>query len=304
MAMVLYHAAVMVPSPRTVITGPRCHRLLSVTVALVLVAAGGWTWVPGTAVLRSQQDLHDPLDDVLDQYVRDGFVYYLALKNDRARIDRYVASLDVSGAVLGGWSRERRVAFWLNAYNALVLQTVLERYPIRGQSPNYPPNSIRQIPGAFESRRHQVGGRAVTLDEIEGTILTEFEDPRVYLALGRGAVGSGRLLSEAYRAARLDTQLGRIAGEFATTPRYVSLDRLTTQVVVSPILGWRADEFIEAFAASGSAFAERSPLERALFAFIERHLFQSEREFLRRNDCQLAYREFDWRLNDLTGGRP
>ena len=42
------------------------------------------------------------------------------------------------------------MAFWLNAYNALVLKTVVDHYPIPGASAGYPAKSIRQIPGAFE----------------------------------------------------------------------------------------------------------------------------------------------------------
>src|SRR3954447_7608427 len=95
--------------------------------------------------------LHRPFDQILDLNVRDGFVYYRALKSDRSRLDRYAASLNVPAATYDGWSRDEKMAFWINAYNAFVLQTVVERYPIRGASPGYPPESIRQIPGAFES---------------------------------------------------------------------------------------------------------------------------------------------------------
>ena len=78
-----------------------------------------------------------------------------------------------------------------------MLQTVISRYPIRGASSAYPASSIRQIPGAFDQLKHTVAGRSLTLDEIEKTVLPEFKEPRLVLALGRGAVGSGRLRSEA-----------------------------------------------------------------------------------------------------------
>ena len=63
------------------------------------------------------------------------------------------------------------MAFWLNAYNALVLKTVVDHYPIPQRSSEYPARSIRQIPGAFERTAHRVAGRTVTLDQIEQTIL-------------------------------------------------------------------------------------------------------------------------------------
>ena len=113
--------------------------------------------------------LHKPLDQILDLNVRDGDVYYRALRSDRARLDRYVASLNVPAATYQSWSREQQMAFWVNAYNAFVLQTVIDHYPIKGSSKDYPANSIRQIPGAFEQIKHRAAGQSLTLDEIEKT---------------------------------------------------------------------------------------------------------------------------------------
>jgi hypothetical protein len=248
--------------------------------------------------------LHGPLDQILDVYVRDGLVYYRALKTERTRLDRYVGSLNVPPATYDGWSREQKMAFWVNAYNVFVLDTVIDRYPIRGPSATYPPNSIRQIPGAFEQIKHRAAGRSVTLDEIEKGILPEFKEPRLYLALGRGAVGSGRLRSEAYTAARLLAQLKAVQAEFVTNRHMININRLAGQVTVTPIMSWREGEFVAAFDAGATgAFAERSPIERAILAFVTPHLLPLEKELLQQNQFSIKFHEFDWRLNDLTGGR-
>src|SRR5437867_10565814 len=94
------------------------------------------------------ETLHRPLDQILDVNVRDGLVYYRALRSERGRLDRYAASLNVPPATYESWSREHKMAFWLNAYNVFMLQTVIDNYPIEGTSKNYPSNSVRQIPGA------------------------------------------------------------------------------------------------------------------------------------------------------------
>ena len=70
---------------------------------------------------------HRPLDQILDVNVRDGLVYYRALQSSRGALDRYVASLNVPTATYDGWSKEAKMAFWVNAYNAIVLQTVVSR---------------------------------------------------------------------------------------------------------------------------------------------------------------------------------
>jgi hypothetical protein len=249
--------------------------------------------------------LHRPLDQILEINVRDGLVYYRALKSDRARLDRYAASLNVPEATYASWTREQQMAFWLNAYNVFVLQTVVDNYPINGRSDAYPASSVRQIPGAFERKKHRVAGRSVTLDEIEKTILPEFKEPRLYLALGRGAVGSGRLHSEAYTGDRLNEQLDAIMTDFMTRQSMLKIDRPGRVISVTPIISWHEAEFVAAHDKGASGpFAERSPIERAIVAFITPRLLPLEKEFVQQNEFRIVFHPFDWRLNDLSGGRP
>ena len=244
------------------------------------------------------------LDRLLDLYVRDGLVYYAALKSDRRALDQFIDEIADEPPGFSSWSTDAAKAFWLNAYNALVLETVIDHYPIRGAASEYPSNSIRQIPGAFETLAHRVAGRQVTLDEIELAVLPSLADPRVYLALGRGAVGSGRLRSEAYVAGRLEEQLQAVVAEYATLPRYVELDRLAEEVRVSAVFGWRSQEFATAYGDRGWSDSGRTLIERAILSLINPELFPRERAFLAANEFTLRYQAFDWRLNDLTGGRP
>jgi Protein of unknown function, DUF547 len=239
-------------------------------------------------------------DTILDLNVRDGLVYYRALKADRGRLDGYVNALATT--MVDKLPKDEQLAFWLNAYNALVLRTVIDHYPIQGRSPDYPPRSIRQIPGAFERLTHKVSGRTLTLDQIEQTILPSFNDPRVYLALGRGAVSSGRLRSEAYTADQLEQQLSEQANECLSRPECVQLDREARKMGVNAIFSWREKEFTAAYADKAPpAFANRSPIERAVVAFVQPRLLTIEKEFLANNMFEMVYKKFDWSLNDLTG---
>ncbi len=278
---------------------------------IVRVTAGLVLCVCVAIVMHAQQPppagsdpLHRPLDQILDLNVRDGLVYYRALQSSRGSLDRYAASLNVPAATYESWSREAKMAFWINAYNAFVLQTVINRYPIRGTSSAYPASSVRQIPGAFDQTKHRAAARSVTLDEIEKTILPEFNEPRLSLALGRGAVGSGRLRSEAYTAARLVSQLDDIQKEFVNERHMLNVDRGTSQISVTPIVSWHEAEFVAAYDKNiAGTFASRSPIERALIAFVMPHLLPLEREFVEQNQFKMSFHPFDWRLNDLTGGR-
>ena len=239
-------------------------------------------------------------DELLDLYVRDGEVYYRALKSDRGKLDAFVNQL--ANAAPDKMSRDEQVAFWINSYNALVLRTVIDHYPLAGKAAAYPQKSIRQIPGAFERLPHRVGGRTMTLDQIEQTVLSGFGDPRVYFALGRGAEAGGRLRSEAYTGAKLSTQLGEAASECISRQGCVHVDREQNRVVVSPIFSWREKDFAAAYADKApAAFSNRTPIERAVLAFVEPKLLTTEREFLEKNEFKVEFAQFDWRLNDLTG---
>ena len=272
-------------------------------IAIVAIWSLAMPAAQSPAPAAAVDSLHRPLDEMLDVNVRDGLVYYRALQSGRGRLDRYAASLNVPAATYESWSADQKMAFWVNAYNTFALQTVIDRYPIRGRSPDYPPSSIRQIPGAFDGIRHRAAGRSVTLDEIEKTILPEFKEPRLFLALGRAAVGSGRLRSEAYTAARLKEQLDGVQAEFVRDEHMIRLDRDAGTMAVTPIVSWNGEQFIAAYDPGASGpMAQRSPIERAIVAFITPHLLPLEREFIEQNGFRMTYREFDWRLNDLTGG--
>ena len=123
-----------------------------------------------------------------------------------------------------------------------------------GRSTDYPAKSIRQIPGAFERLPHRVAGRTLTLDQIEQTVLPEFHDPRVYFALGRGAVGSGRLRSEAFTAAQLEDAAGRgrarVRHPGAVRPASIARP---TRSRVSSIFSWREKEFAADVRRQGAA---------------------------------------------------
>jgi hypothetical protein len=249
----------------------------------------------------SMDPLHRAFDTVLDIYVRDGLVYYRALKQERPRFDRYVASLG-EVEIADGWDRSRRLAFWINAYNAFVLQTVIDRYPIQGRAAAYPAGSIRQIGGAFDRRTFRAGRRMVTLDQIEKEQLEPLGDARALLALGRGALGSGRLRSEAFTAERLEAQLESVARESVDRREMIHIDPQSGVLSVSPVFSWREATFVSTFAdRADTIYAARSPLERAVLGLISPHTVRSEAEFLRANAFRMQFHDFDWRLNDLTG---
>ena len=281
-------------------TGPAA---LLIALGLLLLPRA---WQPAVAQTVSPADvgMHAGLDVILDTYVREGLVYYRALRAERARLDRYVSNLDVPAAAFEAWSRPEQAAFWLNAYNATVLRTVINAYPIKGASAQYPSDSIQHVPGAYVAKRHRIGGRLLSLEDIEKQVLPTFDDPRMYFALGRGSLGGGRLRSEAFTAARLEQQLASVAAECVSRNECFRYDPAADRIEISPIFGWRQAEFTRAWSGDAEIFAKRSPIELAVLHMVLPHVLPTEARGLRRNTFTLAYSAYDWRLNDLTDWGP
>jgi hypothetical protein len=268
------------------------------TGAAALIIASGVLLM--TSAPAAQADRHAGFDRILDTYVRDGLVYYRALKIERAPLDRYLRSLDVPAATVASWPVPERQAFWLNAYNALVLRTVVDAYPIRGSSRDYPRDSIRQISGAFDGTAHTVAGERLTLDAIEARMLKEFDDARMVLAIGRGARGGGRLRSEAFSADQLPRQLEEAVKECAERTACFSADLAAGTVTLTPLIGWHASAFERTFVPkAGDRWSRRSPLERAVAAMVSPFLFNRERDMLAADAFTVKYGTFDWSLNEL-----
>jgi hypothetical protein len=261
---------------------------LLVGTAFVLASALVFAQPPATAPADS---FHHRLDQILDVDVRDGLVYYRTLKGDRSRLDQYVASLNVPAASFEKWTREQQMAFWVDAYNAFVLETVINHYPLRG--------TIHDIPGAFGKTLWHAAGRAVTLDQIENTILPPFKDPRLYLALGHGTMGGGRLRSEAYTADRLEKQLAAVRSEFVTSDHLWHVDEMANQITVTQVVSWHEQDFVAAYDTPQGLFASRSPIERAILAFVGPSLLPGEQEFAQKNTFKIVFGQFEWSLNDL-----
>lgn len=232
---------------------------------------------------------------LLAKRVHDGHVDYAALARDRSGLDAFVGELAALGPrTLAAMPRAARLAFWLNAYNALVLRTVVDHYPIqRGTLKGllFPADSIWQIPGAFSARRFQVAGRAVSLDDIESTIIRpEFGEPRIHMALVCAAHSCPPLRAEPYVAARLDAQLDDQAARFlGDTSRGMRVDVAARVIWMSRIFKWYGEDFAK-FANGSEAQGVRE--------FAARHVVDpAQAALLRDKTVSLRYLDYDWALN-------
>jgi hypothetical protein len=234
---------------------------------------------------------------LLSEHVEGTLVDYSALKADRAALDRIVGSFDAAAARdEPRWTRDERMAYWINAYNAFTLRAIVDNYPIRsGWFTLQPRNSIRQIDEVWTARRWLAAGRTVSLDDIEHEILRPtFKDARIHFAVNCASIGCPPLAEEPYRAVSLDAQLDAAARRYLTSPQGLRIDGRTLRV--SSIFKWYGDDFIETFAPLASSGGDAQT--RAILGTIIRY-GPPEAAALARGDSRIAFLDYDWSLNDV-----
>lgn len=162
---------------------------------------------------------------------------------DRAALDAYVDELSAQRP--STFARDRAFAYWVNLYNAVTLQVILERYPvrsirdIRSEGTGLDP---RALIGPWRTRRVTVEGRRLSLDEIENSILRPtYNDPRVHYAINCASIGCPNLMTRAWRAETLNADLDAAARAYVNHPRGVTVNA-DGSLRVSSIYRWfRAD---------------------------------------------------------------
>jgi hypothetical protein len=249
---------------------------------------------------------YDDYGAVLEAYVDDrGMVNYDELKADREKLDAFattIATLDPK--VYDQWTENQKVAFWINAYNALTLQAIINHYPIKPSffaSIRFPKNSIRQIPGVWDELQFAAMGRKMTLDEIEHeTLRKNFNEPRIHMALVCAAMGCPPLRNEPFAGDRLDAQLDDQTRRFLENPQKFRIDPVNGRVYLSPIFKWFGKDFIKTYG-TGEKFSGKSETERAVLKFISGHIDESVAKYLATGEYDLEYLDYDWSLNEQKG---
>lgn len=168
-------------------------------------------------------------------------VRYAAFARERAALTSYLAALSaVTPGEFEGWSKTRRLAFLINAYNAFTVELILTRYPDL--------KSINDLGSAFSNpwRREFVPllGSTRSLDDIEhGMIRGVFDDPRIHAAVNCASVGCPMLRNEAFVAEKLDAQLDDSLARFLADASRNRYDAARGVLQVSRIFDWYRGDF-------------------------------------------------------------
>ena len=228
--------------------------------------------------LSSEAPNHALFAEVLQARVNaEGQVDYAGLKASPEKLETYLDGL--ASADLAALSYHEQLAFWLNAYNALVIKGVVDRYPTTSV------RSVKPFGGFFSRLKFQVAGKPYTLNEIEHDVIrAEFVDARVHFALVCASAGCPTLENRAFFADTLEERLETATFNFVANPEKVRLERSERRLYLSKIFKWYAADFTEGYA--------------GVTDFLTDYLPPDDAEFLETEEVELHYLDYDWTLND------
>lgn len=209
---------------------------------------------------------HSPLQTLLERNVSvAGNVNYDSIKKDWSSLRAYIKTL---GERLpdDSWSKEAKLAYWMNAYNAMTVDLILR---------NYPTASIKDIKDPWDQRLWKLGSKWYNLNEIEHKILRKMGDPRIHFGINCASFSCPPLLNEAFTAEKVDAQLEALAIQFVNDSKRNTIT--PDRIEVSKIFTWFAKDF---------------KTDGSLVDFLNKY---SETEIS--DKAKVRYRDYDWNLN-------
>jgi hypothetical protein len=220
---------------------------------------------------------------ILAQYVHaDGRVDYAGIKASAGPLKQFVSEMaavspDSHPQLFP--SREAKLAYWINAYNALVLHAFSREYPEKK-------DRLKGLLGKaqfFYRIKHQVGGRQRSLDDIETNTIRKFDDARIHFAIVCASASCPWLAREPYTPANLESMLEAETRRYFSQSRNFKFDEARREVWLPEIFKWFKQDF-------GSNEAE-------VLRFVARYR-TAEASKLMSGGWKIRYFPYDWSPND------
>ena len=212
------------------------------------------------------------LDRFVDEYGRVDFEGIAQAPADLNSAVAYIASTSPESNPSLFPSREARLAYYINAYNALAMFNVVD---------SGIPSSLAGLQKFrfFWVKKFTIGGRAMSLYALENDVIRPMRDERVHFALNCMSVSCPRLPRRPFTTGNLDRELAAAAQLFFGEKRNLTVSSDVREVKVSEILKFYREDFLHA-----------SP---DLITYINRH-----REVKIPEGYKVDFIDYDWTVND------
>jgi len=167
-------------------------------------------------------------------YVTGGRVDYKAIKSNTSSLDEL---LDIAkGITVSTADAKTYQAFWINAYNLAVIKGIVTNYPIA---------SPLDKKGFFDKTTYAVGGKSITLNDIENKLLRgNFpKEARFHFVLVCAGLGCPPIISSAYLPITLEDQLQQQTVKALNNPNFIKVKGKKVQL--SQLFEWYKGDFTQ-----------------------------------------------------------
>jgi len=160
-------------------------------------------------------------------------------------------------------TKQEQLAFYINAYNIMAMKVVVDNWPLE---------SIKDVGNmlwpVWKRVAGKIGGKEVTLNEIEHEILRPMGEPRIHFAIVCASTSCPDLRQEPFSADRLDSQLDEQITQFLDNAKK-GLNQNGNNIRVSKIFSWFEEDFggergVKAFIQHYKSLPKGSSIEAAL----------------------------------------
>lgn len=262
---------------------------------------------PNAVEFVGRVTFHDKCASILSSFVdEDGLVDYSTLRRKRLELKKLLNEFDeLNPNEYNAWTKEDKIAFWINTYNIQMLNIIVDNYPIESSrilSLFWGPYSIRHIKGIWTDYKFMVMDEEFTLREIQQRFFRqEFDELRVYFALSYASLSSPSLRNEPYYGYKLHEQLESQTERFLSSPSTFKIDREKKIAYLSAIFQstWYGKDFINKYD-TDKKFKDQQPVTRAVLNFITNYIRKQDIDFLEVENYSVEYIKYDWTLNDSS----
>lgn len=225
--------------------------------------------------------------EVLQKYVKDGLVDYQNLKEDQEFI-KYLSQLSNTDPT--EFSRDEKLAFWINAYNAFTLQIVMVNYPINSITDlNKGGKLLKNLEGktVWDKKFITINKMKYSLNDIEHNILRKMNEPRIHFALVCASISCPELRNEAYEAEKIVAQLQDETKMFLIDKGKNHYDIKNREAYISKLFDWFEVDF--------------GDTDENILIFISDYLPDDISADISSNisDWKIKYNNYNWNLNVL-----
>jgi hypothetical protein len=244
---------------------------------------------------------HEVLESLLKTYVdSSGQVDYDSWHQsdvDIATLNSYLAAVSRYSPDNSPQRFDRRsdtLAYWLYAYNAYVIKSVLDRWPLESVTDVTAPVEFVRGFGFFYRQRYLFGEEAYSLYTVENKkIRATYKDARIHFVLNCGSESCPVLRPELPTGDELEPLLQQAALDFVSDEHNVHIDHDNRQLVLSEIFKWFEKDFLNDLRKRGL------PSDHGLIDYIASIASEQRRtELLRAIDYEVIFRDYDWSLNN------